>query len=464
MAEMKNGLILRTVPLLIAAGHCERSAAIKARMFVATAVLLLTLVASATARYGGGSGTPDDPYKIATAADLIALGESPEDYDKHFILTADIDLDPNLPCSAEATPGCKVFDKAVIAPDTDPVKSYFQGTPFTGEFVGNGHVISHLTITGKDFLGLFGQLESPSKVKELGVVDVNISGSGSDVGGLAGYKRGFVTRCYSTGSVRGKERVGGLVGVNVGPVTQCYSTGTVTGTGDRVGGLVGENWSDVSRCYSTCAANGLYSVGGLVGCNGLGAVTQCKSSGMVRGTSRVGGLVGYDEYGDVIQCYSSGIVRGTYDVGGLVGYNYRGDVTQCYSTGAVSGNSYVGGLVGFTRGIMTACFWDTQTSGQATSAGGAGKTTAEMQAESTFICWAGDSVWTIDEGKDYPRLSWENASGRTIARRCYGGGGGSRTDPYLIYTSEQINMIGLIPCDWDKHFKLMADHYCPVIS
>ena len=53
------------------------------------------------------------PYQIATAADLIALGETPEDYDKHFILTADIDLDPNLP-------GRKVFDKAVIAADTDP--------------------------------------------------------------------------------------------------------------------------------------------------------------------------------------------------------------------------------------------------------------------------------------------------------------------------------------------------------
>jgi len=48
-------------------------------------------------KYSGGSGTPDDPYQIATAAYLIALGDTPEDYDKHFILTADIDLDPNLP-------------------------------------------------------------------------------------------------------------------------------------------------------------------------------------------------------------------------------------------------------------------------------------------------------------------------------------------------------------------------------
>ena len=66
----------------------------------------------AQAKYSGGTGEPNDPYQIATAADLIALGETPDDYDKHFILTADIDLDPNLP-------GRKVFDKAVIAPDTN---------------------------------------------------------------------------------------------------------------------------------------------------------------------------------------------------------------------------------------------------------------------------------------------------------------------------------------------------------
>ena len=62
----------------------------------------------AQAQYGGGTGEPNDPYQIATAEDLMLLGESPEDYDKHFILTTDTDLDPNLP-------GRKVFDKAVIA-------------------------------------------------------------------------------------------------------------------------------------------------------------------------------------------------------------------------------------------------------------------------------------------------------------------------------------------------------------
>ncbi|MFZ2146933.1 MAG: hypothetical protein WAV28_06910, partial [Sedimentisphaerales bacterium] len=67
--------------------------------------------------------------------------------DKHFILTADIDLDPNLP-------GGKVFDKAVIG-------------SFTGVFDGNGHTISHLTIKGESDLGLFRQLYNGAMVSNL---------------------------------------------------------------------------------------------------------------------------------------------------------------------------------------------------------------------------------------------------------------------------------------------------------
>ncbi len=42
-------------------------------------------------------------------------------------------------------------------------------------------------------------------------------------------------------------------------------------------------------------------------------------------------------------------------------------------------------------------------------------------------------------------------------RAMYGAGIGTPDHPYLIYTAEQLNAIGTIPNDWDKHFKLMAD-------
>ena len=209
----------------------------------------------AHAKYSGGTGEPKDPYQIATAADLIALGESPDDYDKHFILTADIDLDPKLP-------GRKVFDKAMIA------RSWESG--FTGVFDGNGHRVLHPTIKGKDYdygVGLFGYLKSGAEVMDLGVVDVNIAGSGDNIGGLAGENFGAVTACYSTGVVSGGSDVGGLVGCNSwrGTVTQCYSAAVVTGDGS-IGGLVGENsWATVTQCYSTGTVSGKSNLGGLVG-------------------------------------------------------------------------------------------------------------------------------------------------------------------------------------------------------
>jgi len=68
---------------------------------------------------------------------------------------------------------------------------------------------------------------------------------------------------------------------------------------------------------------------------------------------------------------------------------------------------------------VTSSFWDIQTSGQTISAGGTGKTTAEMKTRSTFTDAGWDfvgetengteDIWWILEGKDYPHLWWETA-------------------------------------------------------
>jgi hypothetical protein len=264
------------------------------RGIVAVALFLLTIVSTATAQYAGGTGEPNDPYQIATAADLILLGETPEDYDKRFILVADIDLDPNLP-------GRKVFDRAVIAPDTDP-RYDFQETGFTGVFDGSGHTISHLTIRGSGHLGLFGRLgrytPRAGEVRDLGVVDVNITGSGVYVGGLVGTNGGTVTQCHSTGAVTGTDEVGGLIGYNWGTVSQCYCTATISG-GLVVGGLAGHSEGAVTRCHSTGAVTGTDIVGALVGDN-WGAVTQCYSTAEVKGDEYVGGLVGQNSEHSIV--------------------------------------------------------------------------------------------------------------------------------------------------------------------
>ena len=263
MVAQRNPRVLRTIPFLIATCHCERSAAIRFRVCVATAVFLLAIVSTTTAKYSGGGGTAQDPYQVATAADLIALGETPDDYGKHFIMTADIDLDPKLPDR-------KVFDKAVIAPGSADAEGGFQGTAFTGVFDGRGRTISHLTIKGNSYLGLFGQLGTwplVGEVRGLGLVDVNIAGSG--------------------------DFVGGLVGSNWSTVTQCYSTGAVTGTGWYVGGLAGYIHDGVTKdCYSTANTTGQDYVGGLVGYRMTGRIINCYAVGRVVGDQSVAGLLG----------------------------------------------------------------------------------------------------------------------------------------------------------------------------
>jgi hypothetical protein len=159
-------------------------------------------------------------------------------------------------------------------------------------------------------------------------------------------------------------------------------------------------------------------IGSLVGANS-GTVSNSYSTGSVTGVLWVGALVGSNfEKGTVSNSYSTGNVTGNYGIGGLVGGN-NGTVSNSYSTGNVTGNSSVGGLVGYNYATVSNAFWDIQTSGQATSTGGTGKTTAEMKSIATFsgatwniIAVANPGVrnptyiWNIANGVTYPFLSW----------------------------------------------------------
>jgi len=415
--------------------------------------LLLTLttclfIFPAQAQYSGGSGTAEDPYQIATAADLIALGETPDDYDKHFILTADIDLDPNLP-------GGKVFDRAVIAPASAGFMGSVTGTPFSGVFDGEGHTISHLMIAGESYLGLFGQLAPGAMISSLGLEAADVRGTGHYVGSLVGKNGDWdggarIADCYASGAVSGYAYVGGLVGYNSGCIISCHCTASVSGTNHDAGGLVGCNVHGIiANCYSTGRVRGGIDVGGLVGDNWeRGSITTSYSTGTVSGDASVGGLVGWNhsrgpnvqQYEDdcyLADCYSTGAVSGRTNVGGLVGFHMYGSITRSYSTGAVTGDDDVGGLVGCEIDTsVTSSFWDVQTSGQSRSEGGVGKTTAEMQDVDTYFEEGWDCAdetlngtcdyWRIERGQ-YPLLRLRIGDSLVMPE-----GLGTVEQPYLI--------------------------------
>jgi hypothetical protein len=242
-----------------------------------------------------------------------------------------------------------------------------------------------------------------------------VTGGGS-VGGLVGQNEGAASNCSSSGSVTGNNNVGGLVGTNEGIVIHSYSTSSVTGN-TRVGGLVGQNEGTVSNCSSSGCVTGNNHVGGLIGTN-EGNVSDSYSTGSATGNTRVGGLIGQNS-DTVNNSYATGRVTGNDCVGGLVGTN-EGSVGNSYSTGRVTGNKRVGGLVGRNSGTVSISFWDTQTSGQGSSAGGTAKTTTQMKDIATFSGGGWDIVavanigtrntdylWNIVDDVAYPFLSWQ---------------------------------------------------------
>ncbi len=200
-------------------------------------------------------------------------------------------------------------------------------------------------------------------------------------------------------------------------------------------------------------------VGCLVGYFYEGVISNCFSTGSVSGAGNVGGLVGKMlESSSLTNTYATVSVSGDSYVGGLVGHS-RGYITNSYSVGFVSGNLDVGGLVGggYYPIRTIASFWNIETSGQATSFGGNGKTNAEMRQISTYSSWVCDNAWRINQGVDTPRLVWENTPGTIIEPISFSGGSGRFNDPYLISTTQELVNLSMFQCLWSKHFKLVAD-------
>jgi hypothetical protein len=196
------------------------------------------------------------------------------------------------------------------------------------------------------------------------------------------------------------------------------------------------------------------NIGGLVGTND-GSITGSFSAVMVDGQDNIGGLVGAND-GSVFNCYCNGTVTGDQSVGGLVGRNQKGSILNCYSTSRNSRYRAFGGLVGYNKGDITSSFWDTQTSKQATSAGGEGLTTAQMQDINTYLNAGWDFVdesfngtfdyWQISPG-GYPKLRF------AADRLAIPEGFGTAEQPYLIRNVEDLRTVCFEPT---AHYRLEA--------
>lgn len=284
--------------------------------------------------YDPSAGTEKPSEKewvdISTAEQWIALAnvkDAPSDssnssspskqaieWSKNYRLTADID-----------------FSKLSAA---DQTKTKSIGTvtyPFMGEFDGQGHKITGLTLSNSDS-GLFWYTGATAYVHDLTIDSANVLFS---------------------------DNAAVLVHNNYGRLEKCavVNTNITADTGAVLGGMVSRNYGVIRESYvqgGTLTSNTTSSVGhaGFVGANEAGGlIERCWSSMDVSTQSaHAAGFVGLGYGGTIRNCFALGNVSARTHSGGFVGRSvYQGNVYEnCYAAGVVTvtekeGNGFIGG-------------------------------------------------------------------------------------------------------------------------
>ena len=307
----------------------------------------------------------------------------------------------------------KLMNDITLDGDWEPMgKGAYGGNPYYGEFDGQGHKITGLSITqnGTDdmILGLFGSVgkssygEVKAKICNLtveGEVSATIlptSNYNFAIAGVAAYSNGQVTlqrviskvnvTCDSQNSnAYSAVAVAGLLAnaQSSDVITECANYGTITSTdvnnNGNVAGLVTGGWG-------SCSAKVEYSF----------------NAGTITGADNVAGIVGQNA-GSITACYNTGKVTATKTggkAGGLTAEN--GTITNAYS---------IGNAIGKKGGTITNCY---ETEASPTGSGVTLKTRDALKDMAVTISGSakaevdGKTVPVFTENKPYtPKLYWE---------------------------------------------------------
>ena len=164
----------------------------------------------------------------------------------------------------------------------------------------------------------------------------------------------------------------------------------------------------------------------------------------ITGRDFIGAVAGeMSAFSGVEAVYVTGAVSGRDLIGGLIGEHHpNASLRNSYSAARVTGSSYVGGLLGYVpssnatvyysyaRGVVTGqdsggllypsadqygingqqTYWDTQTTGQATSNGGTGQSTSNLKtptgASGIYSSWP-VATWDFGTAIQYPALKYD---------------------------------------------------------
>lgn len=340
----------------------------------------------AASSFDGGSGTKDDPYKIATAEQLALLASDVNSgiagkthANDYFVLTSNIDLSGHrwIPIGFQ-------------------ISSSRHYKSFSGFFDGNSKKITGLYVDerGNDrSAGLFGVVSAVSNeptfkdiIIENATVYAGNSTDSSDFSYGGGVLAGMITvlggsnvdyiaikNCTVSGTVNSNMYAGGLVGdASYALITNCVADVKVTGLATS-GGFVGNAFeSEFTNCIAYKNVSGGWSTGGFAGILYYNStINRCAAYGDVRATNwNVGGFVGYTEEGiKISNSFCMGKVESNVTdwqpkAGGFMGTSNGADITSCQAGGEVVGTHETiksGGFIGYyINGATTNCCYDSQ--------------------------------------------------------------------------------------------------------
>ena len=329
---------------------------------------------------------------ISSAAQWIALAnvedeptegtDSPNrqqvEWSKNYRLTADIDF------------------SGLTAAEQTKTKSIGRITyPFMGEFDGQGHTITGLTLSNNDS-GLFWYTGATAYIHDLTIEGANVLFS---------------------------DNAAVLVHNNYGRIEKCavVNTNITADTGAVLGGMVSRNYGIIRSSYvqgGTLTSNSLTATGhaGFVGANEAGGLIEgCWTSMAVNTTSEyAGGFVGLGYGGTIRNCFALGNVSARGYSGGFVGRSVYGGNTyeNCYAAGVVTvsgeqGNGFIGGnkpdsafQYDQSKGV-TNCYFNSAAA-SAAAYGAVGKSLDEMKTDTflTAISGSDSGVWAREADKN----------------------------------------------------------------
>ncbi|UII75807.1 T9SS type A sorting domain-containing protein [Flagellimonas sp. HMM57] len=307
--------------------------------------LILLVPIHSNAQFSGGNGTYESPFEISNLTDLRFLSENDEHWDKHFVLTQDIDASNTTTWNSGRG----------FSPIGDSPNGLRQKTPFTGYFNGLGYNITsiHSNRPGESFIGFFGYIED-AIIENLKLTNVDLTGENGAAGLVVESRSSKIKNCHVSGKVSdfGQNTTsGGLIGISLN--------------------------SDVAESYAMVEVSATIA----------------------------GGFIGVSNSDQINDCWAGGIIDGSQISGGFVGVLDSGTLKNCYAIGEVNGQQLAGGFCGFndSSGNITNSFFDLNSTRQSQAVGqgdGQGVTaldTGDFSIRQNFVTagWKLDEVWEM---------------------------------------------------------------------